>query len=42
LNTKDNVRGVLLLNNIDVRYNVIKKRMEIDIPDTKFIARHAG
>jgi putative DNA primase/helicase len=38
LNTKDNVRGVLLLNNIDVRYNVIKKRMEIDIPDTKFIA----
>jgi putative DNA primase/helicase len=32
------VRGVLLLNNIDVRYNVVKKRMEIDVPGTQFIA----
>ena len=38
LNTKDNVRGVLTVNQIDVRYNVIKKNMEISIPHTDFIA----
>jgi len=38
LNTKDNVNGVLKTHNVEVRYNVIKKRMEIDIPNTKFIA----
>ena len=38
LNTKDNVRGVLTVNQIDVRYNVIKKNMEIIIPHTEFIA----
>ena len=43
LNTKDNVKGVMILNGIiDVRYNVIKKRMEIFVPDSNFIARHAG
>ena len=38
LNTKDNIGGVMKVHNIDVRYNVIKKKMEIDIPDTTFIA----
>tara|TARA_Y100000004_G_scaffold61147_1_gene68459 strand:- start:2125 stop:4278 length:2154 start_codon:yes stop_codon:yes gene_type:complete len=38
LNTKDNVNGVLQQNNIDVRYNVIKKRMQIQIPDMQFIS----
>ena len=38
LNTKDNVSGVLKTHSIEVRYNVIKKRMEIEIPNTKFIA----
>ena len=38
LNTKDNVQGVLTVNGIQVVYNVIKKRMEIDVPNTKFIA----
>lgn len=38
LNTKDNVRGVLTVNQIDVRYNVIKKAMEINIPHSNFIA----
>jgi putative DNA primase/helicase len=38
LNTKDNVQGVLTVNGIQVAYNVIKKRMEINIPNTKFIA----
>ena len=38
LNTKDNISGVLQTHGVDVRYNVIKKRMEIDIPNTKFIA----
>ena len=38
LNTKDNVNGVLKTHSVEVRYNVIKKRMEIDIPNTKFIA----
>ena len=38
LNTKDNVRGVMLTEKITVNYNVIKKRMEIDIPNMKFIS----
>jgi len=38
LNNKDNVQGVLTVNGIQVVYNVIKKRMEIDVPNTKFIA----
>jgi putative DNA primase/helicase len=38
LNTKDNIAGVLTVNGISCVYNVIKKRMEIDIPNTKFIA----
>ena len=38
LNTKDNIQGVLTVNGIQVVYNVIKKRMEIDVPNTKFIA----
>ena len=38
LNTKDNVSGVLKTHSVEVRYNVIKKRMEIEIPNTKFIA----
>jgi len=38
LNTKDNIGGVLATHGIAVRYNVIKKRMEIEIPETKFIA----
>jgi putative DNA primase/helicase len=38
LNTKDNVQGVLTVNGIQVVYNVIKKRMEIDVPNTRFIA----
>lgn len=38
LNTKDNIGGVLITHGIQVRYNVIKKRMEIEIPETKFIA----
>ena len=38
LNTKDNIGGVLKVHGVDVRYNVIKKKMEIDIPDMKFIA----
>ena len=38
LNTKDNIGGVLKVHNVDVRYNVIKKKMEIDIPDMEFIA----
>jgi putative DNA primase/helicase len=38
LNTKDNVNGVLKTHSVEVRYNVIKKRMEIDIPNTMFIA----
>ena len=38
LNTKDNVNGVLKTHSVEVRYNVIKKRMEIDIPNTVFIA----
>ena len=37
LNTSDNVRGVLTINQIDVCYNVIKKRMEITVPNRQFI-----
>ena len=37
LNVKQNLVGVLLENNIDVAYNVIKKRMDITIPDADFI-----
>ena len=37
LMTKDNVRGVLTVNQIDVRYNVIKKNMEYHIPNTDHI-----
>ena len=38
LNTKDNIAGVLQTHSIEVRYNVIKKRMEIEVPNMKFIA----
>ena len=38
LNTKDNVKGVLQTHSVEVRYNVIKRRMEIEIPNTQFIA----
>jgi putative DNA primase/helicase len=38
LNTKDNIGGVLKVHDVDVRYNVIKKKLEIDIPDMEFIA----
>ena len=38
LNTKDNIAGVLTVNGVSCVYNVIKKRMEIEIPNTKFIA----
>tara|TARA_R110002167_G_scaffold18105_1_gene68302 strand:+ start:356 stop:2521 length:2166 start_codon:yes stop_codon:yes gene_type:complete len=38
LNTKDNINGVLKTHSVEVRYNVIKKRMEIEIPNMKFIA----
>jgi len=38
LNTKQNVRGVLTVEQISVVYNVIKKRMEINVPHSKFIA----
>lgn len=38
LNIKENVLGVMKTHSIDVNYNVIKKKMEIDIPNMKFIA----
>ncbi len=38
LNTKDNISGVLQTHGVDVNYNVIKKRMEIEIPNMQFIA----
>jgi len=38
LNSKENVLGVLKVNDISVWYNVIKKRMEIQIPNQNFIA----
>ena len=37
LNTKGNVEGVMILNGIKCAYNVIKKRMEIFVPDSNFI-----
>jgi len=37
LNTKENVRGVMILNKISCLYNVIKKRMEITVPESNFI-----
>ena len=37
LSTKENIRGVLVTNDISARYNVIKKRMEITVPQTNFI-----
>ena len=37
LNTKDNIDGVLKTHNISVVYNVIKKKMQIDVPDMTFI-----
>ena len=37
LNTKENIQGVLTIQGIRVVYNVIKKVMEIDIPNTTFI-----
>ena len=38
LNVKENIQGVLTVNSINVVYNVIKKVMEIDIPNMEFIA----
>lgn len=38
LNLKENVLGVMKTHSIQVNYNVIKKRMEIEIPHMKFIA----
>jgi len=38
LNLKENVLGVMKTHNIHVNYNVIKKRMEIEIPHMNFIA----
>jgi len=38
LNTKENVRGVMILNKISCLYNVIKKRMEITVPESNFIS----
>ena len=32
------MKGVLQTHSVEVRYNVIKKRMEIEIPNTQFIA----
>ena len=37
LNTKENINGVLTVQGIRVVYNVIKKIMEIDIPNMTFI-----
>ena len=37
LNTKENIQGVLTVQGIRVVYNVIKKVMEIDIPNMTFI-----
>jgi len=37
LNTKDNINGVLQTHGVSCRYNVIKKRMEIEIPNMTFI-----
>jgi putative DNA primase/helicase len=38
LNVKENVRAVLEINQIDVRYNAIKKDLEILIPHQDFVA----
>ena len=38
MHTKSNHQGVLTVNNIDVSYDVIKKRMNIHIPDMTLIA----
>lgn len=38
MHTKSNHQGVLTVNNIDVSYDVIKKRMNIYIPDMTLIA----
>ncbi len=38
LNVKENVRAVLEMNQIDVRYNAIKKDLEILIPNQDFVA----
>ena len=38
MHTKSNHQGVLIVNKIDVSYDVIKKRMNIVIPDMKLIA----
>ena len=38
LNVKENVRAVLEMNQIDVRYNAIKKDLEILIPHQDFVA----
>lgn len=35
--SKENIRGVLTVNQIDARYNTIKKRMEIAVPHSDFI-----
>ena len=37
LTTKDNVRGLLTVTQIDVRYIVIKQNMEYQIPNTDHI-----
>ena len=38
LNVKENVRAVLEINQIEVRYNVIKKDLEITVPHQDFVA----
>ena len=38
LNVKENVRAVLEINQIEVRYNVIKKDLEINVPHQDFVA----
>jgi len=38
LNIKENVLGVMKTHSIEVNYNVIKKKMEIDVPNMNFIA----
>tara|TARA_R110000796_G_scaffold143705_2_gene260352 strand:+ start:3035 stop:5197 length:2163 start_codon:yes stop_codon:yes gene_type:complete len=37
MHTKENHRGVLMVNHVDVAYNTIKKRMDIYIPNMNFI-----
>ena len=38
MHTKENHRGVLITNGIEVDYNVIKKSIEIHVPNQEFIA----